>query len=101
MDEVRILSQMTRKPDMDVYSGILAYKGCTVTVVVAGHSLKELMRDCDCDADRVAKEAVKWIGVEEGETNKALQLPEDLSWRRDQFVKHVKSVLGEEKKKHP
>ena len=92
IDEVKILRRMERLPDKDVYSGAFLYRGCTVKVEVSGHSLKELKRDCGCDADRVAEEAVRWVGVGAGETSKTLQLPQDLGSQRHQFVKHVKGV---------
>lgn len=91
--EVTILVPMERQPDKDAYSGDYSYQGTTIRVLVSGLELKRLKEDCGCGADRIAQEAIKWIGVQEDEGEATIRLPEDLGSKRKAFVEHVKSSL--------
>lgn len=84
---------MDRQPNKDAYSGAYSYQDRTITVIVSGHELKRLRAECGCDADSIAQEAVIWIGVEEGEVETTMQLPEDLGLKREAFVEHVSISL--------
>jgi hypothetical protein len=94
INEVEILRRMEPQPNMDAHSGTYSYQAKKVTVIVSGYDLKRLKEECCCEADRIAQEAVIWIGVEEAESEMTVQLPKDLEPKRNAFVEHVRHGHG-------
>lgn len=97
VNEVKILRRMEPQRDKDAHLGTYSYQGKTVIVTVSGLELKTLIKECECDADHIAQEAVIWIGVGEAESETTVQLPEDLGAKRKAFVEHVRHGLGNKK----